>query len=91
MVKFDVKILKQGFSRREYISIYWTNVCLESDDLGEKLRSFLNTDDRLEPSKNERGMGRGYGGLMKKQEALKTPELEITQKSQMYEDNDSER
>ena len=55
------------------------------------MRSFLNTDDHLDPRKNERGMGRGYGGLIKKPEALKTPKLEITQKSEMYEDNDSDR
>ena len=86
-----LKSWSKACSLRKYISIYWTNVCLESDDLGEKLRSFLNTDDRMEPSKTERGTGRGYGGLMKKQEALKTPELEITQKSQMYDENDSDR
>ena len=59
--------------------------------MGEKLRSFLNTDDHVDSRKNERGMGRGYGGLIKKPEALKTPKLEITQKSEMYEDNDSDR
>ena len=65
------------------------NLFSESDDLGEKLRSFLNTDDYT----GTEGVGKLYRGFTNKQEVVGTNDLMKGNipKSPMYEENDSER